>query len=180
MDGTVAFRTVSVFDISQTTGAPLPITPQILTGDDPFGVFDTLVDVANEYDFAVSTSTMPDGINGRCSHLDHTITVSESLPPRHRLKTLAHELGHALLHGEHGVTRSIAEFEAESIAYLVCNAFGIESASYSFNYILQWAGGPISALEAVVRSGERIRITTETIVSHAKCSRVPPGSERVA
>ncbi|WP_276942855.1 ImmA/IrrE family metallo-endopeptidase [Ferrimicrobium acidiphilum] len=167
-NGSVSFRTVSVFDISQTSGARLPVTPQLLLGDDPVGLFDALVEVASGYNFIVSQGELPDGINGLCSHLGRTIAISNSLSARHQAKTLAHELSHAYLHGEPGTTRAIAEFEAESVAYLVCHAFGIESASYSFSYITQWAGGPNQALEAILASGERIRTTAEMIVNQAQ------------
>ncbi|MGC9154978.1 MAG: ArdC-like ssDNA-binding domain-containing protein [Ferrimicrobium sp.] len=167
-DGNVGFRTVSVFDLSQTAGAALPATPQLLVGEDQAGIFDALVAVAKSQGFVASRGDLPDGINGLCSHLARTITISATLPARHQAKTLAHELGHALLHGEVGVTRAIAEFEAESVAYLVCHAFGIESASYTFGYIMQWAGGPTQALEAILTSGERIRTTAEVIVDAAQ------------
>ncbi|WP_298445218.1 ImmA/IrrE family metallo-endopeptidase, partial [Ferrimicrobium sp.] len=167
-DGSLGFRTVSVFDISQTTGAALPATPQLLTGEDQAGLFEALLIVAQDRGFTASRGELPDGVNGLCSHLAQTITISATLPPRHQAKTLAHELGHALLHGDLGVTRAIAEFEAESIAYLVCHAFGIESATYTFSYIMQWAGGPTQALEAILTSGERIRATAEAIVDRAQ------------
>jgi hypothetical protein len=146
----------------------LPVTPQLLLGDDPVGLFDALVEVASGHNFTVSHGALPEGINGLCSHLGRTITVSNSLSARHQAKTLAHELSHAYLHEEPGTTRAIAEFEAESVAYLVCNAFGIESASYTFSYIMQWAGGPDQALEAILISGERIRATAEMIVNQAQ------------
>lgn len=167
-DEGVRFRTVSVFDISQTTGADLPVTPRLLLGDDPVGLFDTLIEVANAHDFIVSLGTLPDGVNGLCSHRERTIIISTNPPERHQAKTLAHELSHALLHSEPGTTRAIAEFEAESVAYLVCHAFGIESASYSFSYIMQWAGGPKQALAAILASGERIRSTAELLVNQAQ------------
>jgi len=167
-DGSLRFRTVSVFDISQTCGADLPVTPTLLVGDDPIGLFGALVQVAKDHGFEVGLDTLPEGINGLCTHRARTIAISNTLSALHQVKTLAHELGHAIAHGEAKVTRPIAEFEAESVAYLVCAAFGIETGGYTFGYILQWAGGPGRALEAIVTCGDRIRTTAELIATEAR------------
>jgi hypothetical protein len=179
-DGSLQFRTVSVFDISQTTGADLPVTPTLLIGDDPIGLFGALAQVANNHGFVVGLDALPEGINGLCTHRDRTIAISHNLSARHQVKTLAHELGHAILHDGAGVTRPIAEFEAESVAYLVCGAFGIETGEYTFGYILQWAGGPGRALGAIVTCGERIRTTAELIASESRIVLETPATCRVA
>ena len=63
-----------------------------------------------------------------------------NLSPAHRVKTLAHELAHALLHVD--VTdRGLKELEAESVAFVVCHAIGIASDNWSFGYVAGWAGG---------------------------------------
>jgi hypothetical protein len=55
---------------------------------------------------------------------------------------LVHELGHALLHGEELPTsREVAEVEVESVAYIVCDALGLDASGYSFPYVARWAGG---------------------------------------
>lgn len=167
-DGSVKYRTVPVFDISQTYGAELPVTPQLLEGDDPAGLFGALVEVASTRLFFTDLGELPDGVNGLCSHTDRTIVVSDVLSARHRAKTLAHELGHVILHGVTGVPRPVAEFEAESVAYLVCAHFGIETGDYTFSYILQWAGGPQRARESIIACGDRIRSAAELLVSEAE------------
>ncbi len=60
------------------------------------------------------------------------------------MKTLAHEIAHAMLHGTYE-SRALAELEAESTAYIVCQALGIDSDDYSFGYVASWAGGSESA-----------------------------------
>jgi O-methyltransferase involved in polyketide biosynthesis len=56
------------------------------------------------------------------------------------VKTLAHEIGHALLH-EQFDNRVLAELEAESTAYVICQALGLDTSDYSFGYVAGWAGG---------------------------------------
>ena len=75
---------------------------------------------------------------------------------RERVKTLAHELTHALLH-EHYENRALAELEAESTAYVVCHAMGLDSGDYSFGYVATWAGGGDQAIAGIRSSCDRIQ-----------------------
>ncbi len=70
------------------------------------------------------------------------------------VKTLVHELAHALLHGD-GVVRAreLAEVEVESVAYVVCGALGFDTGDYSFAYVARWSGG---ATELVAETAERM------------------------
>jgi antirestriction protein ArdC len=68
------------------------------------------------------------------------------------VKTLAHELGHSLLHGDGATERALAELEAESVAFVVCEAVGIASDEYSFGYVATWMGGDAHAAEAALRA----------------------------
>ena len=82
--------------------------------------------------------------------------------PLQRVKSLAHEIGHALLHGPAAdgtslVTRSLGELEAESVAYVVCQSLGLDTSSYSFGYVANWQGGDASkARDNIEASGKRI------------------------
>ena len=98
--------------------------------------------------------------NGYTNFTARTVVVAEHLSGRQADKTLAHELGHVLLGHEAQVVvdRDVAEIEAESVAYIVCNALGIDSASYSLAYVAGWSGGSV----------ERIRRTAERVVSTAQ------------
>ncbi|MBV9581332.1 MAG: ImmA/IrrE family metallo-endopeptidase, partial [Chloroflexi bacterium] len=78
--------------------------------------------------------------NGDCSPALRRIRVSVNLAPSHRIKTLAHELAHALLHGQ-PMERGLMELEAESVAFVVCDALGIASDDWSFGYVTTWSGG---------------------------------------
>jgi hypothetical protein len=75
------------------------------------------------------------------------------------VKTLVHELGHALLHGDAPVaSREVAEVEVESVAYIVCSAIGLDTGSYSFAYVARWSDG----------SSDLLRDTADRAVSCAK------------
>jgi hypothetical protein len=114
----VRFKTAHVFAIAQADGEPLPEQRgHRLTGDDPAGAFERLQSVAMSLGFSVVvTDDVPPGVNGDCSHAN-CIRVRLSNAPAQQAKTLAHELGHAILQERHD-NRAIAECEAESIAYV--------------------------------------------------------------
>lgn len=79
-------------------GADLPTICQKLTGDDPAGLYSRLSDVAHSIGFAVENAELPGTVNGDCTHTLHRIRVEITNSPAQRVKTLAHEIGHALLH----------------------------------------------------------------------------------
>ena len=94
-------------------------------------------------------------MNGDCTHVLRRIRVEVSNAPAHRVKTLAHDLLHALLH-EGVKDRALAEMEAESTAYVVCRALGLESGDYSFGYVTTWAGGGEQAIAGIMASCQNI------------------------
>jgi hypothetical protein len=129
-----AFRPVPVFDISQTDGDPLPEICTRLSGDDPVGAYDQLVQVARGIGFSVEDHVFEDETNGDCSHRSRRIRVSSRLEPAHRVKTLCHEVAHACLHAEPS-DRALAELEAESVAFIVADGLDIQSDAWSFGYV---------------------------------------------
>jgi antirestriction protein ArdC len=162
------FKAVPVFDVSQTEGAELPEVCVRLEAEDEAGLFERLRTVAASIGFSVEDADDLGGANGVCSHDDHQIQVLLGNSPAQRVKTLAHELGHALLHapGEgRPDSRAVLELEAESIAFIVCAATGITSDGYSFGYVAHWAGGGDEALAAIRASGPRIASTAEQILT---------------
>ena len=92
------FKYVPVFDISQTDGEAMPSVCERLASDDSAGTFAHLVRVAHSIGFSVQDYDFAGGPNGDCSHQLHRIRVEVSNSPAQRVKTLAHELAHALLH----------------------------------------------------------------------------------
>lgn len=75
------------------------------------------------------------------------------MSPAQRVKTLSHELAHAMLH-EGAPDRQLAELEAESVAYVVCSALSVDSGAYSFGYVAGWAGGELIVR---TRASENVR-----------------------
>jgi hypothetical protein len=161
------FKFVPVFDVSQTDGAELPSVCNQLVGDDPAGHFARLAGVAGSLGFTVEDHVLAGSINGDCSHDDRRIRIETRNAPAQRLKTLAHELAHALLH-EGFADRALAELEAESTAYVVCHALGLDSGDYSFGYVATWAGGGQQAVAAVRASCGRIQRAAAEILSRLR------------
>lgn len=162
----VSFKAVPVFDISQTDGDALPEPPcSRLTGDDPDGAYDRLRAVALELGYVVEEDYLPGETNGDCNFAEHRIRVEVTNDPRMQVKTLLHELGHALLHIDGTIPRGQAELEAESVAYVVGEeALGLDTAAYSFGYLATWAGGSDEALKAIAASGKRIQSAVKTLI----------------
>ncbi len=161
------FRGAVVFDVSQTDGDPLPEPPaHPLTGAGNPAILAALVRFAQDNGAEVDLDAdLPDGRNGETSYSPRRIRISRNLSGQMQIKTMAHEIGHHLLHfgpDRAEIGRDIAELEAESIAYLACGMVGIDSAAYSFGYVATWTAGKDSAA-AVQASGQRILKTARAI-----------------
>ena len=157
------FKFVPVFDVAQTDGEELPTVCNRLTGDDHDGVYTTLLAAAVSIGFTVEDHEFNGTTNGDCTHSEHRIRVETRNTPAQRVKTLAHEIAHALLH-ESFDSRALAELEAESTAYVVTQSLGIDSSDYSFGYVATWAGGGEQAIAGIKASCERIQRTAATIL----------------
>ena len=148
------FKTVKVFHQGQLVSPPnVPERPmpQVLTGDNRHQHVWSAVESHLEdlgYDVAVVTRSPVETWNGRTDFAASDVVVSDHLPPPARLKTLIHEWAHiALDHDDRlGLRPDLQEVEAESVAYLVCAAVGIDSASYSVPYLAGWAEGDAALL----------------------------------
>ena len=159
------FRPVPVFDVAQTEGEALPEVCTRLAGDDPTGAYAALVRFAGSIGLVVQDHAFDGETNGDCSHALRRIRIEVTLAPAHRAKTLAHELVHALLHEDSDAERGLKELEAESVAFVVCDALGIQADDWTFGYVVGWAGGGDAALAAIKAAGTRIQRTAERILS---------------
>lgn len=147
-----SFRSVCVFDYSQTEGKelPAPRQPVLLSGACPW--FDQAVQALSALTgYSVEIADSGDGSRGSCSYFEHRILISASLESLHAFKTLVHETAHVLLH-EPGresslqeaielEERSVREVEAESSAFIVCSALGIDCSDYCLPYVTIWNSG---------------------------------------
>ena len=162
----MGFRTASVFDVSQTEGEPIPSIepPALLDGD--HAEADRLFALVSAFAEAQgSPITLVDRLEANgCYYVDtRAISVRSDLPPLHRLKTAVHEVAHALLHGraDRPVGYELGELEAESAAYLVASALGIDTSAYSFAYVAHYAGDA----EALLASGEAATRAADAILA---------------
>ncbi len=112
------------------------------------------------------------GSNGWCRYAHSgkpvEIVVDPLLPPLHQGKTLCHEIAHSLLHcgkdyRQHQ-PRSLLELEAESVAYIVLNYFGLDTSAYSFAYIATWQKDE-DAITNLITAGSRIQKAAHQIIS---------------
>ncbi|AFY71461.1 protein of unknown function DUF955 [Thalassoporum mexicanum PCC 7367] len=166
----VGFRTVSVFDISQTEGEDLPQVDTSLSGGD-LGLWEALESFSINNGVPVHLEASLSGARGYCQYDDTgkpiKIAVDPMLSPLHKAKTLAHEIGHSLLHScteylGHS-TRSEKELEAESVAFVVLDHFGLDTSNYSFSYICSWQQGE-DAIANLKASGQRIQQAASQII----------------
>ena len=175
-----------VFDVSQTVGEPIEdldaVRPQLLDADAPEGIWDALVGQANTAGFEVIRDQKRSE-NSYCDFVNKQIAVRPDVAPAQAVKTLVHELGHALLHGDQPVTsREVAEVEVESVAYIVCDALGLDTSDYSFAYVARWADGDVEKIKA---TGERVVTCATSILdglepSAQASARATSGSDEVA
>ena len=153
----LGFRIARVFDFNQTSGEELPEPVKTLSGSGSAEDLALLGQRALGLGFQVQFTALWGSRNGDCSHALRRIRVRSDLPAAHQIKTLAHELAHALLHGpDFQGSRALAELEAESVAYLVCQELGIDSSEYSFGYVATWSGGGPEAARLISATGGRI------------------------
>lgn len=145
-----AFKVVSVFDVSQTDGKELPdIVVDELKGtvENYEAFFDAL---KQESPVPISFEDIPGGAKGFFSPVESRIAIQEGMSEIQTVKTAIHEIAHAKLHAvkpdekaapEDKKDRHTKEVEAESVAYTVCQRYGIETSDYSFGYIAGWSSG---------------------------------------
>ena len=168
-----AFKVVSVFDVSQTEGKELPdIAVDMLTGD-----VECFKDV-----FAALEKTSPvpigfekiEGNSHGYYHLEEKrIAIDEGMSELQTIKTAIHEIAHAKLHDidpnapkdeQAGrPDRRTREVQAESVAYAVCQHYGLDTSDYSFGYVAGWSSG--RELDELKSSLETIRSTAAEIIN---------------
>ena len=137
-----AYKPVSVFDISQTEGKELPQLVTDLRGE--VEDYDKLFDVLREVSpVPIKFEEIKSESHGYYDPISNSITIKEGMSQAQTVKTTIHEIAHAMLHNtdhkDEKKDRNTKEVEAESVAYTVCQHFGIDTSDYSFGYIAGWS-----------------------------------------
>ncbi|MGN0345866.1 MAG: DUF3849 domain-containing protein [Lachnospiraceae bacterium] len=166
-----AFRAVSVFDVSQTNGEPIPELEAKELLSTVEGYEDFIKAVTYVAPVPVSFEDIPGDSKGFFSLAEKRIAVQEGMSESQTLKTLVHETAHSMLHdkdvnqdiSEPAKDRNTKEVEAESIAYTVCQHFGIDTGDYSFGYIAGWSSG--KDMKELKSSLDTIRRTASELIT---------------
>lgn len=140
-----AYKVVSVFDVSQTEGKELPTIADELTGNvEQYRDFFAALEKTSP--FPIAFEALGDGIKGRCNYEEQRIAINEGMSELQNIKTAIHEIAHATLHDTgiddpERLDRRTREVQAESVAYTVCQHYGLDTSDYSFGYVAGWSSG---------------------------------------
>jgi hypothetical protein len=175
------FRVVHVFALHQTEGAPLPeVAPALLTGQAPAGLWNELASQVTGYGYALERGDCC-GANGYTDRTRRVVRVRDDVDDAQALKTLAHELGH--LECGHVTDlptyltcRGRCEVEAESVAYVVAAAHGLDASGYTFAYVAGWAGPDLTCVR---QAAETVTKAARTILGRCNAN-TATGSDDLA
>ena len=167
-----AFKVITVFDISQTEGKEFPdlsVKP-LLADVEQYEDFFAALEKASPVPIAFEQIT--NGANGYFSLTDKRIAIKEGVSELQAVKTAIHEIAHAKLHDvdlnappeeQNRAPRHTREVEAESVAYTVCQHFGLDTSDYSFGYVAGWSSG--KEMTELKASLETIQATARELIT---------------
>lgn len=166
-----AFKVVSVFDVSQTEGKPLPtIAVNELSGSvQDYQDFFKALEQASPV--PIGFEDIEGGAHGYFHLLDNRIAIQEGMSQLQTIKTAIHEIAHAKLHAidpndpeqTNRPDSRTREVQAESVAYAVCQHYGLDTSEYSFGYVAGWSSG--RELAELKASLEIIRSAAHELIS---------------
>ena len=167
-----AFKVVTVFDISQTEGKEFPdlsVKP-LLADVEQYEDFFAALEKASPVPIAFEQ--ISSGANGYFSLTDKRIAIKEGVSELQAVKTAIHEIAHAKLHDvdlnappeqQNRIDRHTREVQAESVAYTVCQHFGLDTSDYSFGYVAGWSSG--KEMTELKASLETIQATAKELIT---------------
>jgi antirestriction protein ArdC len=164
------FRAISVFDISQTEGEDVPRVVEDLQGN--VEQYADLVEKLKALSpVPVDFEAFDSKAKGYYSPSEQRVVVQPDLSELQSLKTLIHEISHAILHNDEDgeqkdADRHTKEVQAESVAYTVCAALGLDTSEYSFGYVAGWSAG--REVKELTASMDVIRRTAKEIIEALK------------
>ena len=149
------FTTTTVFDISQTSGEPLPSLIHNLTGssDEILAFIDSVKNICTipiDYHSPSKDAVLAGGAKGYYSIAEDRIVLNMELEDMQIAKTLIHEYSHSILHKKTDKDSDQREIEAESLAFVLCDHFGIDTSDYSFGYIASYAAQDEAKLKTIL------------------------------
>lgn len=167
------FKVAYVFDVSQTSGEPLPeiSAEELLQSVDDYQIF--MEALRNVAPVPLEVQEVDGGAKGYFSPVEQKIAIQSGMSESQTVKTAIHEIAHSLLHDtDHarmeGVDatekkdRNTKEVEAEAVAYTVCQHFGIDTSDYSFGYVAGWSSG--REMTELKKSMETIQKTAAELI----------------
>ena len=168
-----AFKIVSVFDVSQTEGEPLPSlgVEELTGGVEQYQDFFKALEQTSPV--PIGFEDIPGGSHGYYHLTEKRIAIQEGMSELQTVKTAIHEIAHSKLHAidpEATPAEQAArpdsrtrEVQAESVAYAVCQHYGLDTSDYSFGYVAGWSSG--KDLQELRASLETIRATAHELIT---------------
>ena len=160
------YKVVCVYDVAQTDGKELPVLATELTGD-VAQYQDFFAALEKTSPFPMEFQSLQGNAKGRCDYEGKRIYLHEGMSELQNVKTAIHEIAHATMHdldrdAADRPDRRTREVQAESVAYAVCQHYGLDTSDYSFGYVAGWSSG--RELEELQSSLEAIHTTAAKLI----------------
>jgi hypothetical protein len=157
------YRPTYVFDISQTTGEPLPLADTRLNTENMQDFFTFLSSFSP---YPILEKNLEPALQGYWSKTKQHIVLNSKQSIDDKTSTLLHELTHALYDDfNYKDDRNLSETFVESVAFIVADYFGLDTSKCSFNYITSWANGDI---KVILELGDKIQKTANQFINQIK------------
>ena len=150
---------VTVYDVTETVGEPIPLQNKEIVGEDRFLFFEKLKEFSK---FPIIEEEMTGTKKGYFSPKKKLISLRKDLSINEKVSVLLHELTHGLYDDfNYKTDRNLSEVFVESVAYVVADYFGLDTSMCSFNYITKWADGDP---KIVIDLGSKIQKTASQFI----------------
>lgn len=158
----INFVPTYVWDVSQTDGEPLPELDTELSGI-VNGYASLMAAIKEVSEYEISFQEIDGSAKGYCSHASKQIVIQKDMPEAQTVKTAIHELAHSIMHDPNSkLDRATKEVQAESVAFVVCEHYGIDTSDYSFPYLATWSS--TAELKELQSSMDAIQRAANTLI----------------
>ena len=178
------FRVTTVFDVSQTDGEPIPSLEvnELTASVKDYALLTAAIEQVSPV--PIRFAEIEGEAKGYYSDIDKEICIQTGMGESQTIKTTIHEVAHAMLHNSDFMKqnseekdRLTKETEAESIAFTVCSALGIDTSDYSFPYVASWASG--KEMKELKDSMDTIRLTAADFLEKLEAAIAERSAERM-